>query len=222
VIRSEVERLQRIVEGQNYEIRKTLRRYTSLVEEQRKRVEDWRMALLAGEAELDICAARAPERHGVICDRLGKEIAQQAERAITLYHIDQCWAEHLAFIAQVREGIHLVSFAGLDPLREFHKQIAEAFWKLQNTIEDRVVETFTSAEITDAGIDLDKTGLHRPSSTWTYLINDRAMSDLHQMLFGQGNFATAAGSAMALPFIIAWGIWKSFTTKNTKGQKTQN
>ncbi len=220
VIRSEVARLQRIVEGQNYEIRKTLRRYTSLVEEQRKRVEDWRMAVLLGEDELDICAARAPERYGVICDRFGKEIAQQAERSITLFHIDQCWAEHLAFIAQVREGIHLVRFAGLDPLREFHKQIIEAFWKLQQTIEDRIVETFTSVEITDAGIDLDKAGLNRPSSTWTYLINDRAMSDLHQMLFGQG-YAFAAGSVMALAFIIAWGIWRRWTAKSKDGQKAQ-
>jgi preprotein translocase subunit SecA len=220
VIRSEVARLQRIVEGQNYEIRKTLRRYTSLVEEQRKRVGDWRMAVLSGEAEPDICAERAPERYGVICDRLGKEIAQRAERAITLIHIDQCWAEHLAFIAQVREGIHLVGIAGLDPLREFHKQIVEAFWKLQQTIEDRIVETFNTVEITDAGIDLENAGLNRPSSTWTYLINDRAMSDLHQMLFGRG-LAFAAGSVMTWPLLVAWALWRRFTTKSTKEQRTQ-
>jgi preprotein translocase subunit SecA len=213
VIRSEVARLQRIVEGQNYEIRKTLRRYTSLVEEQRRRVCDWRMAVLSGEAEPDICAERAPERYRVICDRFGEEIAQRAERAITLFHIDQCWAEHLAFIAQVREGIHLVRIAGQNPLLEFHKQIAEAFWKLQQTSEDRIVETFTSVEITDAGIDLENAGLNRPSSTWTYLINDRAMSDLHQMLFGRG-LAFAAGAVMTWPLLVAWALWRRWTAKS--------
>jgi preprotein translocase subunit SecA len=219
VIRSEVARLQRIVEGQNYEIRKTLRRYTSLVEEQRKRMGDWRMAVLLGEDELDICAARSPERYGLICDRFGKEIAQQAERAITLHHIDRCWAEHLAFIAQVREGIHLVGIAGLDPLREFHKQIIEAFWRLQQTIEDRIVETFNTVEITDAGIDLEKAGLNRPSSTWTYLINDRAMSDLRYMLFGQN---LAAGAVvMTWPLLVVWWIWRRWTAKSKNGQRAQ-
>lgn len=45
-IRREVERLQRIVEGQNYEIRKTLRRYSAVVEEQRRAMQDWRIAAL--------------------------------------------------------------------------------------------------------------------------------------------------------------------------------
>jgi preprotein translocase subunit SecA len=219
VIRSEVARLQRIVEGQNYEIRKTLRRYTSLVEEQRKRLLDWRMAVLLGEDELDICAARSPERYGVICDRFGKEIAQQAERSITLFHIDQCWADHLAFIAQVREGIHLVGLAGQNPLVEFHKQIAEAFWKLQQTIEDRIVETFNTVEITDAGVDLDKAGLSRPSSTWTYLINDRAMSDLRYLLFGRN---LAAGAiVMTWPLLVVWWIWRRWTSKSKNGQRAQ-
>jgi preprotein translocase subunit SecA len=215
VIRNEVARLQRIVEGQNYEIRKTLRRYTSVVEEQRKRMLEWRAAVLLGEADFDICAARAPERYGVICERFGKEIAQQAERAITLYHIDQHWANHLAFIAQVREGIHLAVIAGLDPLREFHKQLIEAFWKLEKTIEDHIVETFNKVEVTDGGIDLDKAGLHRPSSTWTYLINDRAMSDLRNMLFGR---YLAAGAVVTIwPLLVVWWIWRRFTAKNATG-----
>src|SRR5678815_5181541 len=45
----EVDRLQRIVEGQNYEIRKTLALYAVPVEEQRRRVQDWRMAILLKE-----------------------------------------------------------------------------------------------------------------------------------------------------------------------------
>jgi hypothetical protein len=91
---------------------------------------------------------------------------------------------------------------------------------LQQIIEDRIVETFTSVEITDAGIDLENAGLNRPSSTWTYLINDRAMSDLHQMLFG-GGLAFAAGAVMTWPLLVAWALWRRFTTKSTKGQRAQ-
>ena len=52
-----------------------------------------------GEAELEVCATQMPERYAELRDRLGVEVLRQAERAITLHHIDQCWADHLAFIA---------------------------------------------------------------------------------------------------------------------------
>ena len=50
-------------------------------------------------------------------------------------------------------------------------------------IDHQIVRTFRSAEITAAGIDLDKEGLRGPSSTWTYLINDNPFGDVLQRLF---------------------------------------
>jgi preprotein translocase subunit SecA len=211
-IRHEVERLQRIVEGQNYEIRKTLWRYSFLVEEQRRALQDWRMDALTGEAELDLCARRLPERYAELRNRFGEEIPREAERAITLGHIDAAWAEHLALVSEIREGIHLVGFGRQDPLYEFTKRISEAFMKLRQTIEDRIVETFATAKITEDGIDLDQAGLRAPSSTWTYLINDQALSDLQRMLSGFGGAAFAIGAVLTTwPLLIAWGIWRRFT-----------
>jgi preprotein translocase subunit SecA len=212
VVRHEVERLQRIVEGQNYEIRKTLWRYSSLVEGQRRAMQDWRMAALTGEAELGLCAERLPERYAELRKRFGEEIPREAERAITLGHIDAAWAEHLALIAEIREGIHLVGLGRQDPLYEFTKQVAGAFMKLHQTIEERIVGTFASAKITENGIDLDRAGLRAPSSTWTYLINDQMMSDLQRMLYGFGGTAFAIGAVLTTwPLLIAWGIWRRLT-----------
>ncbi|MGE0132731.1 MAG: accessory Sec system translocase SecA2 [Blastocatellales bacterium] len=209
VIRREVERLQRIVEGQNYEIRKTLCRYTSLVEEQRKNLQDWRMAALTGQTELDLCAAHLPERYAELRERFGEEALRQAEQAITLHQIDTAWAEHLALIAEIREGIHLVELGRQDPLYEFTKRVAEAFSKMRETIEERIVETFATAEMTESGIDLDQSGLRGPSSTWTYLINDRALPQLQQMLYGHGNIAYAIGAVLTTwPLLVAWGVWR--------------
>jgi preprotein translocase subunit SecA len=215
-IRREVERLQRIVEGQNYEIRKTLWRYSSLAEEQRRATQDWRMAALRGDAELELCAERLPERYAELRDRLGAEIVREAERAITLSHIDAAWAEHLALIAEIREGIHLVGLGRQDPLYEYTKRIAEAFMKLHQTVEDRIVGTFAAAEITEDGISLDRAGLRAPSSTWTYLINDRAAPQLQQMLYGHGGAAFAISAVLTTwPLLIAWGVWRRLT----KGRK---
>jgi preprotein translocase subunit SecA len=211
-VRYEVERLQRIVEGQNYEIRKTLWRYSSLVEEQRRAMQDSRMATLTGEAELELCAERLPERYAELRDRFGEEVPREAERAITLGHIDAAWAEHLALIAEIREGIHLVGLGRQDPLYEFTKQVAGAFMKLHQTIEERIVETFAAAEITEDGISLDRAGLRAPSSTWTYLINDRALPQLQQMLYGHGGAAFAISAVLTTwPLLIAWGIWRRLT-----------
>ena len=212
VVRREVERLQRIVEGQNYEIRKTLWRYASWVEKQRKTLHTWRMAVLMDDAPLEACATRTPERYAAVHDRFGAAVARHAEHVITLHHIDQCWMEHLAFVAHLREGIHLVGLGGQDPLHEFCKQIAEAFRTVHDTIEHRTAETFEAVTITQDGIDLDKAGLRGPSSTWTYLVNDQVMSDLQQMLMGPGSMAFGGAAALvAWPMLFAWGLtrwWK--------------
>jgi preprotein translocase subunit SecA len=209
VIRSEVERLQRIVEGQNYEIRKTLWKYSSVVEDQRQSLQEWRMEVLIGDAQLKLCAARMPDRYTHLLDRFGPEILQQAERAITLHQIDQCWAEHLALVAELREWIHLVGIGRMDPLFEFRKKIGEAFSKLRETIEERVVATFATAEISEKGIVLDEAVLRGPSSTWTYLINDRALSGMQQMLFGHGSTAFAISAVLTTwPLLAAWGLWR--------------
>jgi preprotein translocase subunit SecA len=204
VIRREVNRLQRIVEGQNRDIRKTLWRYSQLVEKQRKSLRDWRMAVLTGSVGLDCFLELAGERHRHLCDVLGEELVEEAERAILLHHIDRCWAEHLAFIAHVREGIHLAEIGGLDPLEEFHKQAAEVFRALHATIEKRAAETLAAVEVVDGRIDLDRAGVRGPSSTWTYLVNDRVLSDILKMLSGPHSLAFSAVAWLTTWPVLAW------------------
>jgi len=210
VVRREMDRLQRIVEGQNQEIRTTLCRYTALVEKQRASLHVWRMQVLIGEADMEVFAARFPERCAMLIERVGASALAQVERAVTLHHIDDAWADHLAFVAELREGIHLVGIGGLDPLHEFHKQVAPAFRALHGTIEDRTAETFERLRITDDG--LLQPPYHGPSATWTYLVNDRALTDLQQALFGHSSSAYAAGAVLtAWPLLLLWGLWQRFS-----------
>ena len=207
IILKEVDRLQRIVEGQNYDIRRTLLKYSSFVEEQRKRVQDWRMELLAGIASPELCAERAPDRYSELVAEHSPAIVVEAERQITLHHIDECWAEHLSFVTRVREGIHLVGLGGLKPLDEFRKQVGDAFKDLLGEIDERIVASFGKIDLGPDGLDLDREGMRGPSSTWTYLVNDRAVDELQELLFGQGSYATGAGAALVTgPLLIGWGI----------------
>ena len=207
----EVDRLQRIVEGQNYEIRKMLALYAVPVEEQRRRVQEWRMAILLGEEPLELCSERVPERYQEVIRSVGKEAAETAERAITLHYIDECWAEHLSFITQLREGIHLEGLGKKDPLTEFYKKIANAFIKIEENIDSRVLATFESAKITREGVDLASNGLEAPASTWTYLVNDRGLTQMQQMLYGVGNTAIVATAIVTnWPLLAISSAWYWF------------
>jgi len=182
VIGREIARAQRIIEGQNLEIRQTLWKYSSVIEEQRKIIHLRREDVLLEKSPLQLLATRTPKRYSELRGTLGEEILQKVEKQITLFHLDRCWAEYLAQIAHIREGIHLFSTSGYNPLNEFYKIIADAFQNLIQVINDDIINTFETVQITKDGIDMEKEGLKNPSSTWTYLINDNPFGDCSERL----------------------------------------
>ncbi len=214
VVRREVERLQRIVEGQNFEIRKTLAKYSAPIEEQRRRIHEWRMGILTGEEAVEILQNGSPEMYQSLGDRFGAEAIERLERSITLHHIDECWAEHLSFLTQVREGIHLEELRRRNPLLEFHMKAAEGFWKLDESIRSRVLKRFEMIAASPAGIGDAESGLEGPASTWTYLINDKALSQVQQLLFGlAGSTVGIAGLIVNWPLVLGWAIWRKFSRR---------
>lgn len=172
VVDREISRSQRIIESQTFEIRRTLWKYSSVLEDQRGKIQRRRQECLSSRVPLGLLEARAPERHAELRRSVGREVLQDVERQITLAHIDRCWAGHLAQVAEIRENIHLVVLGWQDPLDEFHKQVGRAFGGLLDSIDAGIVGTFHSAHITPSGVSLDREGLRGPASTWTYLIND--------------------------------------------------
>ena len=138
VVRREVARAQRIVEGQNFEIRRTLARYAAVVEEQHRQLMERRRAMLVGDAQPDIWET-APERREALVAAVGEAAVVAAERTVTLFCIDRAWRDHLAFCADVREGIHLVRLGGRDPLTQFTSQAIAAFSQIDDAIDEAVL-----------------------------------------------------------------------------------
>jgi preprotein translocase subunit SecA len=96
-----------------------------------------------------------------------------AARQITLWHLDRGWADHLGYLAELREGIYLRALGrGLSPLDEFHKEAVRVFAGLLAEAGARSAETFETVLITPDGADLGAAGLRRPTATWTYLVQD--------------------------------------------------
>ena len=171
---------QRAAEGTTLEIHRNTWRYSKLIDDQRAVVLQHRTRLLSSDAALVALGARCPDRYAELADEIDESVLTAAARQIVLYHLDRAWADHLAELAHIREGIHLRALGhssnpfgmALDPLNEFHAEAVKLFARLFDQVEAASAETFQNATITAEGIDTDAADLKRPSATWTYLVQD--------------------------------------------------
>ncbi|NVI87286.1 accessory Sec system translocase SecA2 [Actinomadura sp. BRA 177] len=172
---------QRVAEGVDLELHRNTWRYNHLIGLQRRELLTERDAVLTGDAADKAMAASAPGKHAELTKIAGAEAVAAAARQVVLYQLDRCWAEHLAYLADLREGIHLRSLGrGLDPLVEFNREAVPAGKRLLSDARKRSVEVFEALTATEDGIDLDAAGLQRPSATWTYLVHDNPFGTLDE------------------------------------------
>jgi preprotein translocase subunit SecA len=164
---------QRVAEGVNLEIHRNTWQYNKLIEDQRRVVLDHRDRVLRTDDALSALARQCPERLAELSPGVDRSVLVGAARQIVLFHLDQAWAEHLAFLADLREGIHLRALArGTAPLNEFNREAVTAFGSLLEKAAEQSAETFRTAAITTDGVDLEGLGLKRPTATWTYLAHE--------------------------------------------------
>ncbi|MGI8742392.1 MAG: ABC transporter permease [Bryobacteraceae bacterium] len=128
VFQTEIDRVQRIVESQNLEIRRTLWKYEGILEQQRQIIHHRRRQVLLEESDA---------------------VRRRAE----LFRIDQLWSDYLVRIAELREGIHWVSLAGHDPVNEFRKSAIEIFDFVLSELDEEVTE----ADVEAASLDTSST-----------------------------------------------------------------
>lgn len=213
LVRGEIARGQRIIEGQNFEIRKTLWKYSILVEKQRRLIQGKRQEILCDGSHSGSFEEMAPKRYVKLESLLGRVRIQKIEKIITLFQIDRCWAKHLAMIADVREGIHLESVGGKSPIGEFLKIVNKEFLRLEEKIDEAVLQTFQSLPVSDKRIDLGKVGIRGPSSTWTYLITDNQFGLWIGLLQGSNVGFTSVAAGVYGPLYILLGLVQRFYRK---------
>ena len=103
------------------------------------------------------------------------------ERQLTLLMIDRHWSDQVAFLRWLRDAVYSFTLApnlhpyepGRNPVTEFYQRAGEAFDELPARVEADVVAAFERVTITSEGVDWEREGLEGPSSTWTYLVDDR-------------------------------------------------
>jgi preprotein translocase subunit SecA len=184
-----VEHAQRVAEGVNHEIHRNTWRYSVVIEQQRIALAERRERLLTSEVAAIMLLERSTEK----AKSLDEDVLSDAARAIALFHLDQLWAQHLAELSEVREGVHLRALGRLDPLDEFHRSAVPAFQKLFTDLEEKTIETFEEIDLDD-GWEPDRARIVRPSATWTYLVHDNPFgSELDRLIASVGRRLAGGG-----------------------------
>lgn len=168
---------QRIAEGRMLDVHANTWRYNQLIAQQRAILVERRDTLLRTPTARDELRELSPDRYDELVEQVGEEKLEKICRLIMLYHLDRGWADHLAFLADIRESIHLRALGRQNPLDEFHRMAVDAFASLAADAIEAAQQTFdTAASIEDEpGVDLSK--LARPTSTWTYMVHDNPLAD---------------------------------------------
>jgi preprotein translocase subunit SecA len=161
----EIARAQSIIEAENAAIRMRLRKYSLLVEYDRRCVRELRDAALLEsrlpDAVEEGLAARLFPPPGAAAD------AQRREMILAfLSRIDTAWAEHLAFVEDVKEGLGLLRYGGREPGTEFVGKVGEAFESRLRALEAGTLEDCLA--ILGGAVAPQASRPPRPSSTWTY------------------------------------------------------
>ncbi|GBF77214.1 accessory Sec system translocase SecA2 [Paenibacillus sp. 598K] len=167
-----IQHIQLVIEGQNYEIKKTLNKYSDIIEQQRKALFAKRNEVLTDQVIPGILKEREPDIYQKLCKEFGMDTVNEKEKYVYLVQLDHNWADYLDYVSFVRESIHLESISNKNPLDVFNRQVIEAFEQIGDKIESDVVNVFLNTDLPEGMMNLDIEGMRVPSATWTYIIND--------------------------------------------------
>jgi preprotein translocase subunit SecA len=174
----EVNRLQRIIEGQNLEIQKTLYKYSHLLETQRQVFFKNRAKAINNNFAPELFQIHSQEKYNLFQSIIGKDKLNDLCTQIFLTNIYKFWSLYLAEIADIREGIHLTSIGGRSPFFEFQKLSVELFKQYSDKQEHELIHVFNTLAIKNRNFFPEDHGIKAPTATWTYLINDNSFENL--------------------------------------------
>ncbi|MBN2423979.1 MAG: accessory Sec system translocase SecA2 [Calditrichaceae bacterium] len=212
ILSREISRVQRIVEGQNLEIKKTLQKYSDILEKQRLIIFNKRSEYMHEDRAATFFKSQITTKIRMIEAGLGKKQAAEVCKRLMLYHIDKSWTRYLADVAELRESIHLRRIGGQDPLYEFQKTVIGMFDEMFYETEQDALASLRKLTVSDSRVILQGEKYKMPSATWTYLINDNPFENIIglQMI---GNIGMQLGGGMLGGVFALRQIFRKFRGK---------
>ena len=168
---------QRVAEGRLLDVHANTWRYNQLIAQQRSIIVERRNTLLSTPAAREELQELSPERYAELAELVSEDELERICKGIMLYHLDRGWADHLAYLSDIRESIHLRALGRQNPLDEFHRLAVDGFAHLAADAIEASQQTFETANVLEDEPGLDLSKLARPTSTWTYMVHDNPMRD---------------------------------------------
>ena len=165
----EAERIQRISEGNTFDERVKLMKYTLIGEKHRAMTFEKRTALLDGTYSSDLWQKHAPDLWEKAAEKFGEEELQAKQNIVLAALLNEFWCDYLDYTAYLREGIHLTQIAGRNPAEEYNIACEEYYQGAAESLPDRMAEKLEA--LLECDILEDYQPL-MPSRTYTYLLND--------------------------------------------------
>jgi len=113
---------------------------------------------------------------------VSKEALETAGRRIALAVVDDVWADYLANVAELRGGIHWVSWGGRDPIYEFVTGVRDIYDDFHRRVKEDIAGAFAAAEISDGEIRFENEERFERGATWTYLTTDQPFGTLGERI----------------------------------------
>jgi preprotein translocase subunit SecA len=177
----DVESVQRTAESQNLEIRQTLWKYDCASEFHRKEMSGWRREVLLSPS-WSIRSELPEEQFAELVSGAGETEIEKAGRCVTLALIDGLWADYLANVAELRGGIHWISWSGSDPLHKFLTGEREIYEEFRQCVSEEISEAFRAASIRDGVVYFDQPERLKRGATWTYVATDQPFGTLSERI----------------------------------------
>ncbi len=177
----DIDSVQRTAEGQNLEIREMLWKYESVVEDHRREVYELRREVLLAP-DWSVASMLPEEQFSELVEAVGENAVETAGRTLALAVIDDVWADYLANVAELKGGIHWVSWGGRDPLYEFLKGVQKIYSDFERCVREEIADAFAAAEIRDGALDFGNGQRFERGATWTYLTTDQPFGTLGERI----------------------------------------
>jgi len=178
---ADIDSVQRTAEGQNLEIRRTLWKYDCAVEYHRNEMRGLRQEILLSPT-WSLSAILSEEQFEGLVHRVEKDALEKAGRKLVLAVIDDLWTVYLASVAELKDGIHWVSWAGRDPLYQFLTGEQEIYADFQRRLKETVSESFATADIRNGSFAFQNAERFEPGATWTYISTDQPFGTLGERI----------------------------------------
>lgn len=165
ILRRETDRIQRISEGDSFDVRQRLLKFTMIGEKHREQIFESRSRFLRGESPKiwESCPRYREAASLVDEDRL-----RELQIRTVIAAVNKFWGDYLEYTEYIRRGIHLVEVGGKSPAEEYNIIAEEYYQDMEEELRGYVEEQLDV--LLDGGE--ENYYIEVPSNIRTYLLED--------------------------------------------------